>query len=120
MEWRVEVTEGFAAWWAGLSESEQDDICACALILSQCGPYPRFPLSSWVNDSKHRTMRELRLRSGGNPFRLLYGFDPKRVAMLLIGGEKGGRRRAYPACIAMADRLYALHLEELRGEELQQ
>ena len=113
MQWNVEITGEFAAWWSRLSDNEQNDISASALLLVQCGPYLRFPHSSWVNSSRHRNMRELRIRSGGNPFRLLYGFEPKRVTILLIGGEKGSKDRRYATYIARADRLYAIHLQEV-------
>jgi len=35
-------------------------------------------------------MRELRVQHKGRPYRVLYAFDPRRVAMLLIGGDKTG------------------------------
>ena len=119
MQWNVEISVEFGVWWSRLSENEQNDIAASALLLSQCGPYLRFPHSSWVNSSKHRNMRELRVRSGGNPFCLLYGFEPKRVTILLIGGTKGSKDRRYPAYIARADRLYDDHLQEVDREAVQ-
>ena len=35
-------------------------------------------------------MRELRVQSGGKPPRGFYAFDPRRAAILLIGGDKTG------------------------------
>jgi len=40
-------------------------------------------------------MRELRIQSGGNPIRVFYAFDPRRVGILLIGGDKTGDKRFY-------------------------
>ena len=63
-------------------------------------------------------MRELRVQSQGNPIRVLYAFDPRRAAILLIGGDKTGDDRFYREMIPLADRLYDIYLEELRREGL--
>lgn len=118
MEWTVQVTDLFVSWWTQLAEKEQDDVCAAAWLLGEWGPYPRFPHSSWINQSRHRHMRELRIRSGGSPFRLMYAFDPRRVTILVIGGDKGCKDGQYPQCIARADRIYQLHLEQLDQQEV--
>ena len=61
-------------------------------------------------------MRELRTQHAGRPFRTLYAFDPRRMAILLIGGDKTGNDRWYDVNVPMADRLYDQHLEQLRRE----
>ena len=63
-------------------------------------------------------MRELRVRSGGRPVRVFYAFDPRRAAILLIGGDKTGDDRFYERYVPPADKLYGEHLEELRKEGL--
>ena len=68
--------------------------------------------------SKHSHMRELRVQSGGHPMRVFYAFDPRRSAILLIGGDKTGNDRVYRDYIPVADKLYDEHLEELRKEGL--
>jgi hypothetical protein len=60
-------------------------------------------------------MRELRMQFRGRPYRVLYAFDPRRVALLLIGGGKTGDDRWYQRFVPLADRLYAEHLEAIRG-----
>lgn len=62
-------------------------------------------------------MRELRVQMGGDPYRVFYAFDPRRAAILLIGGTKEGDDRFYERMIPIADRLYDEHLEELAKEE---
>jgi len=62
-------------------------------------------------------MRELRVQVGGDPYRVFYAFDPRRAAILLIGGTKAGDDRFYDRMIPIADRLYDEHLEELAKEE---
>jgi hypothetical protein len=63
-------------------------------------------------------MRELRIQSGGRPLRVLYAFDPRRTAILLIGGDKTGDTRFYERYVPHADALYDEYLDELRKEGL--
>lgn len=63
-------------------------------------------------------MRELRIQHAGNPYRVLYAFDPKRTAILLLGGNKSGNDRWYEEYIPIADKLYYEHLETLKREGL--
>jgi hypothetical protein len=52
----------------------------------------------------------------GRPYRLLYAFDPRRSAILLIGGDKTGENRWYDVYVPKADMLYDTHLETLKKE----
>ena len=61
-------------------------------------------------------MRELRVQHQGSPYRILYAFDPRRTAILLIGGNKTGNNRWYEEFVPLADRLYDYHMKQL-GEE---
>ena len=75
-----------------------------------------FPNSTAVVGSRHGHMRELRVQSGGRPIRVFYAFDPRRSAILLIGGAKTGDDRFYKRYVPLADKLYDEHLDELREE----
>jgi hypothetical protein len=44
-------------------------------------------------------------------------FDPRRAAILMIGGDKTGNDRWYETFVPMADRIFSRHLEQLREEE---
>jgi hypothetical protein len=57
-------------------------------------------------------MRELRIQHAGIPYRVLYAFDPRRVAILLIGGDKTGDGNWYKRVLPVADALYDAHLAE--------
>ncbi len=118
MSWDIEYTDEFGEWWAGLSEGEQESLAASVRLLEERGPTLGFPHSSGINGSKHRHMRELRTQHDGRPYRTLYAFDPRRLAILLIGGDKTGDDRWYNANVLIADRLYEEHLEQLRKEGL--
>lgn len=88
------------------------------ILLEECGPQLRFPHSSGIEGSRHAHMRELRTQYRGRPIRTLYAFDPRRCAILLLGGDKTGNNRWYETNVPVADRLYDQHLEQLRKEGL--
>jgi hypothetical protein len=90
MTWDVEYTDEFGDWWAGLTEAEQVSVAASVQLLQARGPSLGHPHTSGINGSKHGHMRELRTQHAGRPYRTLYAFDPRRMAILLIGGEKPG------------------------------
>lgn len=59
-------------------------------------------------------MRELRIQHEGRPYRVLYAFDPKRTAYLLLGGDKTGDDRWYEVNVPKAEKIYAKHVKELK------
>lgn len=61
-------------------------------------------------------MRELRIQHRGKAYRILYAYDPKCRAILLIGGNKAADKQWYKKFIAKADKLYAKNLTILIGE----
>lgn len=117
VHWLVEYTDQFGDWWIGLSDDEQRDIDAYVQQLMKRGPALPYPYSSDIRGSRHGQMRELRVQSGGKPIRVFYAFDPRRAAILLIGGDKTGDRRFYERMVPIADSLYDEHLEELQMED---
>lgn len=88
------------------------------MLLEEKGPKLPFPYSSGIQNSRHDHMRELRVQSGGKPVRIFYAFDPRRTAILLIGGDKTGDDRFYERMIPAADNLYDVYIAELRKEGL--
>ena len=116
MAYDIEYTNEFEAWWNSLSESEQDDVAATVMLLKDKGPTLPFPYSSGIKGSKHGHMRELRIQHAGRPYRVLYAFDPRRMAILLIGGDKTGNSRWYDEIVPIADGLYDQHIEDLKNE----
>src|SRR3954465_3983032 len=54
-------------------------------------------------------MKELRGKAGESVLRVLYAFDPRRTAILLIGGDKSGSELWYEEFVSVADRLFDQH-----------
>jgi hypothetical protein len=114
----VEYTDEFEQWWSSLGEDEQVSVAASVELLEKFGPALRFPHSSAIAQSRHGHMRELRIQHRGEPYRVLYAFDPRRTAMLLLGGSKAGDERWYEMYVPKADAIYDEHLAQLRKEGL--
>jgi hypothetical protein len=74
------------------------------------GPTLPFPYSSGITGSTK--LRELRVQHAGKPYRVLYAFDPKRNAILLLGGNKAGTGRWYETYVSRAQKLFAAYLKE--------
>jgi hypothetical protein len=116
--WQVEYTHGFDQWWQTLSLSEQASVDAGVRLLERLGPQLTRPHADTVKGSRHNNMKELRAQSQGRPLRVFFAFDPRRCAILLIGGDKTGDDRFYEQMVPLADRLYDQYLDELREEGL--
>ncbi len=116
MEYEVEYTDQFEQWWNSLDEDEQVSVDAIVGLLIRKGPELPYPYSSAIKDSKYGEIRELRIQHKGRPYRILYAFDPRRVAILLIGGDKTGNARWYKRFVPIAEKLYAEHLNSIQKE----
>jgi hypothetical protein len=62
-------------------------------------------------------LKELWIQHSGRPYRVLLAFDPRRCAILLIGGDMTGNDRWYEEFVPVADGLYDRHLEALKKEQ---
>ena len=116
MAYEVEITDEWHRWFRGLTEAEQDEVAASIGLLEAKGPHLPFPYSSAISSSRPSHMRELRTQVHGRPIRTLYAFDPRRVAILLIAGDKTGDDRWYEVFVPQADKLYDEHLRILSEE----
>jgi len=117
VEWAVEYTDEFETWWDTLGIPIQEAIDAKVEMLEERGPALGRPHVDTVRGSRHANMKELRVQSGSEPYRILFAFDPRRCAILLLGGCKTGQNRWYEEHIPVADRLYDEHLNAMEREE---
>lgn len=95
-----------------LDADDFDQIAVAVDMLAENGPSLGRPLVDSIKGSRHHNMKEL--RSVGGHIRLLFVFDPKRAAILLVGGDKTDRWKSwYSEHIPIADDLYDEHLEHI-------
>jgi hypothetical protein len=114
--WEVCFTDEFEDWWESLDEEAQDAIAVRIEVLEELGPALGRPAVDQIKGSRHHNMKELRASSDG-ALRVLFAFDPRREAILLIGGNKTGAwERWYQEMIPVADDLFDEHLKELEEE----
>ena len=88
------------------------------MLLAEHGPGLKRPVVAEILSSRHSRMKELRVSRAG-ALRVLFAFDPRRHAILLLGGDKTGQwSEWYETAIPVADELHDTHLEELKAEGL--
>jgi hypothetical protein len=117
MAYEVEFLEEFELWWSSLSREIQESLARSVRLIEEVGPQLGRPHVDTLKGSKHPRMKELRVRYRGNAYRILFAFDPRRVAVLLCGGRKSGAVW-YDKMIPVADKLYDGHLATLKKEGL--
>jgi len=112
MQTEIVFTNEFEAWWDELDVEEQKSVGVVVELLEEFGVLLGFPQTSAIEGSKK--LRELRIQHQGEPYRVLYAFDPARDAVLLVGGNKTGNDRWYEQNIPIAERVFATYLKETR------
>ncbi|MCZ7630851.1 MAG: type II toxin-antitoxin system RelE/ParE family toxin [Microthrixaceae bacterium] len=116
--WDVEVTDQFVEWWSTLTDDQREAVTARVDLLGERGPDLGRPVVDRIHSSRHRTMKELRAAKDG-AMRVLFSFDPRRQAILLLGGDKSGEwNKWYEWAVPLADDLYDEYLQELHTEGL--
>jgi hypothetical protein len=113
MAWEVEVSDEFRLWYEALAEDEQNSVMFSVDLLKIAGPALARPHVDAVKASRHSNMKELRVQHRGNPWRVLFAFDPRRMAYLILAGDKTSDRRWYEINVPKADAIYDQHLREI-------
>lgn len=98
-------------WFQTLEEGLQDLIFAGVLRLQADGPRVGRPLVDTLKGSSLPNLKEMRIHYKGDPWRILFAFDPARRAVLLVGGNKAGDKRFYKTSIRVAEERFHRHLE---------
>ncbi len=105
--WEVEFTDGNSTGKGG----------SRIRLPSEHGPNLGFLFSSNIATSRFPEMRELRTQAHRDPLRTLYAFHPRRVAILLLAGDKTGDDRWYEKKVPIADRLFEDHLNLIKKKK---
>ena len=104
-------------WFLELCDSDPDsaDRVAEAIdLLADHGPALGRPAVDRLKGSRFHNMKELRPGSSGSTeIRLIFAFDPRREAIILVAGDKAGAwTQWYRDAIPLADQRYAAHLAQ--------
>lgn len=108
----IEVTDRFADWYAGLDEKDMAEVNEAVEVLEDRGPGLGRPLVDSIKEARTGNLKELRIGT----IRMLFAFDARRVAVLLVGGDKRGRWEDwYLEMVPIADRLFEEHISGLHA-----
>jgi hypothetical protein len=116
MEWQVLLDPDFKLWLFEQEQSVQTAILAHAGFLKTFGPSLGRPHVDTLKGSKLANLKELRVQHQGDPWRILFVFDPQRRAILLVGGNKRGDDRWYKKAIPLAEQRYQRHLAQMEDK----
>ena len=115
--WEIELTDQAVEWLMSLDQEDRAAIAASIDLLEQLGPNLGRPAVDSIKSSRHHNMKEL-CSIGGN-LRALFCFDPRRTAIVLLGGDKTRDWAGwYERNVPLADDLYDDYLDEIRKEGL--
>ncbi|MSQ72747.1 MAG: addiction module toxin RelE [Betaproteobacteria bacterium] len=115
MMWTVLLHDAFDAEMNDLPEAVQDEVLAHMGLLKQFGPSLGRPRVDTLKGSRHANMKELRFDAADGAWRIAFAFDPKRQAILLVGGDKSGgsEKRFYRKLIKKADLRFYEHVMQV-------
>lgn len=111
--WNLIILDEFNAWVLSLPAHIQTAIAARLALLRQQGPQLGRPYADTLKGSKVPNLKELRVPVAGEPYRVLFAFDPRRNAVILLGGNKAGDKRWYETAIPIAEARFQRHLDTL-------
>lgn len=117
--WEIIETTEYLGWFQGLAEGQRDDVEERLEKLREWGPALTRPYADHIKGSSYSNLKELRIASGGQ-LRILFIFDPKRRAVLLIGGDKSTDsewNKWYRRMIPLAETYYRKYLETMKEQK---
>ena len=76
------------------------------------------PHADTLEGSKYSNMKELRFDADNGVWRVAFGFERQRQAVVLVAGDKSGisQKRFYKHLIKKADKRFTEWLEQQKGE----
>lgn len=113
MEWKVLLDVDFKLWLLEQAQDVQTALFAHIGLLAAFGPSLGRPHVDTLKGSRLPNLKELRVQFQGEPWRVLFAFDPKRRAIVLVGGNKQGDARWYKKNIPVAEQRDARHLAQM-------
>lgn len=111
MEWEILFCDEFEVEYLKLPRSLRVELSAHIGTLKKFGPSLGRPLVDTLKQSKLKNMKELRFLHDRQPYRYLFAFDPKRRAIVLVGGSKANDKRFYEKNIPIAEKRFRKHFD---------
>lgn len=114
MTWLVDMHPEFEDEFDVLNKEVQKEFFVKVKFLEEFGPQLGRPHADTLEGSKHHNMKELRFDADNGVWRVVFAFDPKRQAILLVAGDKSGKgqKKFYKALIKKADARFDIHLDK--------
>ena len=117
MAWTILVDYEYGEWFTSEPLVVRNAILKKVAMLAEGGPSLSREAVDTLSGSSIANLKELRIQVKGDPYRVLFAFDPRRRAILLVGGNKAGDKRWYAVNIPIAEARFARHLERMTVDE---
>lgn len=111
MSVNILVTDEFEEWFQSNDSATRVRLSAVIDMLENFGVSLPFPYSSKILGARYN-LRELRTEIAARDYRMFYVFDPKRNAVMLLGGDKTGVKNWYEKNVVRAESIYEKYLRE--------
>jgi hypothetical protein len=116
MTHKVILSDEFTLWLRQQHQNLAERIATYLKLLASEGSKLGRPYADTLKGSSIKNLKELRIQYQGSPYRVLYVFDPKQQAFVILGGNKENDKQWYKKAISQAEVIYAKHLADLEGD----
>jgi hypothetical protein len=111
-DWEIVLHDQVSEWISQLDPIQRETVMYAIKTLSFYGPSLGRPFVDLIKNSNIKNLKELRPFSGN--LRLLFVFDPKRQAVILVAGDKSNSwNKWYSKNIKLAEKRYNQYLVEI-------
>lgn len=103
--WQIEFHDALVPELDALPREVQKALAAHVRLLAEFGPELGRPSVDTLKGSRIANLKELRFSAEGGVWRVAFAFDRRRIAVLLVAGDKRGvtESRFYTALISKAE-----------------
>ena len=105
MPWQIEFHDALIPEVGALPREVQKALAAHLRLLAEFGPELGRPWVDTLKGNRIANLKELRFSAEGGVWRVAFAFDRRRIAVLLVVGDKRGvtESRFYTALISKAE-----------------
>jgi hypothetical protein len=114
MPYTLYLLDDFVIWLDEQEEERHLKIMGHLDLLEERGPLLGRPYVDTLKGSKITNLKELRVQHKTEPIRILFAFDPKQQAVIILGGSKQADKRWYDTNIPIAEKRFFDYIEKQR------